>query len=164
VPVIAAINGYCIGGAVDLITACDLRYCTHDAIFCIKETDLAMVADIGTLQRMPKLIGDMQTRELAYTGRQFTGLEAQQMGLVLKSFATNEEMHNAVLFAANSIAAKSPLTIRGIKSTILFTRDNSVRDGLHQIKMHNAAHLMSSDLMEAMRAALSKDTPKYDGL
>ena len=73
VPVIAAISGNCIGGAVDLITACDLRYCTEDAVFCIKETDLGMVADVGTLQRLPKLIGDQQTRELAYTGRVFNG-------------------------------------------------------------------------------------------
>jgi enoyl-CoA hydratase/carnithine racemase len=124
VPVIAAINGYCIGGAVDLVTACDLRYCTDDAVFSIKETGLAMVADIGTLQRLPKLIGDMQARELAYTGRNFTGQEAQQLGLVLKSFATHADMQEAVAATAASIAEKSPLTVRGIKTTALYTRDN----------------------------------------
>jgi len=163
VPVIAAINGYCIGGAVDLITACDLRYCTDDAVFCIKETDLAMVADIGTLQRLPKLVGDMQVRELAYTGRTFSGREAQQMGLVLKSFATNADMQQAVEATAASIAEKSPLTVRGIKSTMLYTRDHSVRAGLNQIKLHNSAHLHSTDLMEAMQAALMKSTPKFTG-
>eukprot|EP00605_Chrysophyceae_sp_TOSAG23-4_P002077 GSChrysophyteH1.ASY1.ANO1.2298.1 assembled CDS len=135
VPVIAAISGQCIGGAVDLATACDLRYCTNDAVFSIKETNLAMVADIGTLQRLPKLIGDSQARELTYTGRDFGG----------------------------TIAQKSPLTIRGIKSTMLYTRDHSVEDSLNQVQLHNAAHLMSADLMVAMTAAFMKDTPVYKG-
>jgi enoyl-CoA hydratase len=112
VPVIAAISGHCIGGAVDVVTACDLRYCTDDAAFCIKETDLAIVADIGTLQRLPKLIGDQACRELAYTGRVFKGKEAEKLGIVLKSFATEEEMRNHVAKTAETIAAKSPLTIR----------------------------------------------------
>ena len=255
VPVIAAINGACIGGAVDLITACDLRYCTDDAVFCIKETDLGIVADIGTLQRLPKLIGDMQTRELVYTARTFngtcplrerasrgglhqhflalpstdrccfacasmlhihhththtlvraralslslshthtpshahthplmhthtlshtpshahnhpltrtlshtvapwvcvltdvdlvcvgvrndcrvcgpTGQEAKRLGLVLESFATNEDMHTAVAATAAAIAKKPPLTMRGIKTTMIYTRDNPVPAGLHQV-------------------------------
>lgn len=112
IPVIAAISGYCIGGAVDLITACDLRYCTDNSTFCVKETDLAMVADIGTLQRLPKLIGDQQTRELAYTGRTINGTEAQSLGLVLKSFANEEMMRQHVDKVARAIAEKSPLTIR----------------------------------------------------
>lgn len=112
VPVIAAISGHCIGGAVDLITACDLRYCTDKSTFCIKETDLAMVADIGTLQRLPKLIGDQQTRELAYTGRTIGGKEAEALGLVLKSFESEEAMREHVKNTARLIAAKSPLTIR----------------------------------------------------
>jgi enoyl-CoA hydratase len=112
VPVIAAISGHCIGGAVDLITACDMRYCTDNSTFCVKETDLAMVADIGTLQRLPKLIGDQQTRELTYTGRTISGIEAQSLGLVLKSFATEELMRQHVDTVARAIAEKSPLTIR----------------------------------------------------
>ena len=163
VPVIAAVGGHCIGGAVDLITSCDLRYCTDNATFCIKETDLAMVADIGTLQRLPKLVGDMQSRELAYTGRNFSGREAERMGLALKSFPTHAAMIDHVKKTASEISAKSPLTIRGIKSTILYTRDHSVGDGLTQVQMHNAAHLMSSDLMEAMRATFMKETPVYKG-
>lgn len=102
VPVIAAINGFCIGGAIDLITACDMRYCTSDSSFSIKETDLAIVADIGTLQRLPKLIGDSQTRELAYTGRTFSGKEAEALGLVLKCFNNKEEMMDHV----NKVAAQ----------------------------------------------------------
>ena len=133
VPVIAAISGQCIGGAVDLITACDMRYCTDDAVFCIKETDLAMVADIGTLQRLPGLIGDMQCRELTYTGREFSGKEAEKLGLVLKSFSSHADMHAHIADTAAAIAAKSPLTIRGIKSTLLYTRDHTVEDSLQQV-------------------------------
>ena len=112
VPVIAAIHGQCIGGAIDLICAADLRYCTKDAVFCIKETDLAIVADIGTLQRMPKLIGTQKTAELTYTARNFSGAEAEAMGLVAKSFDTVQEMNTYVDKVASEIAQKSPLTIR----------------------------------------------------
>jgi enoyl-CoA hydratase len=108
----SAVSGSCIGGAVDLITACDLRYCTQDSVFCIKETDLAMVADIGTLQRLPKLIGQQRTNELAFTGRNLTGLEAEKCGLVLKCFATYNDMMAEVTEVANTIAQKSPLSIR----------------------------------------------------
>jgi enoyl-CoA hydratase len=120
VPVIASIAGNCIGGAVDIITACDMRYCTDDSTFCIKETDLAMVADIGTTQRLPKLIGDSQTRELTYTAREFDGREAARLGLALQTFPGHEDMHRHVQSVAASIAAKSPLTIRGAKSTLLY--------------------------------------------
>jgi enoyl-CoA hydratase len=161
VPVIAAVHGNCIGGAVDLITACDLRYCTEDAIFCIKETDLAMVADIGTTQRLPRLIGDMQTRELAYTGRDVTGKEAEKLGLVLKCFPTYKDMMNHVESVANSISKKSPLTIRGIKKTLVYSRDHSVIDSLDQVKMHNSAFLYSNDLLIAMQAGFEKQKPVY---
>ena len=162
VPVICAVSGHCIGGAVDLMTATDLRYCTDDASFSIKETDLAMVADIGTLQRMPKIVGDQITRELAYTGRTFDGKEAETMGLVLKSFATASEMQDHVEKTAAAIAAKSPLTIRGIKKSILFARDNpNVRASLEQIKLWNAAHLFSNDLMAALTS--KKGKPEFKG-
>jgi enoyl-CoA hydratase len=163
VPVIAAISGYCIGGAVDLVTACDMRYCVNDSIFSIKETDLAMVADIGTLQRLPKLIGDSQARELAYTGRDFYGIEAEKIGLVLKSFPCEVEMLKHVHTTAELIAEKSPLTIRGAKTTLLYTRDHTVEESLLQVKMHNQALLMSSDLLEAMRASMMKDKPVFTG-
>ena len=160
VPVIAAVSGHCIGGEVDLLTSTDLRYCTDDSSFCIKETDLAMVADIGTLQRMPKIVGDQLTRELAYTGRTFRGKEAEQMGLVLKSFSTVEEMHKHVQITAATIAAKSPLTIRGIKKSVLFARDNpNIKASLEQIKLWNAAMLFSNDLM----TALSSKNPQFKG-
>ena len=162
VPVICAISGYCTGGAVDLVTACDLRYCTEDAEFSIKETDLAMVADIGTLQRVPKLIGDMQARELAYTGRKLSGREAEKMGLVLKCFSSHDDMMKEVFSVAKSIAEKSPLSIRGIKKTILYSRDHSVDDSLNQVKLWNAAHMYSDDLKAAMQALFQKSKPKYE--
>ena len=161
VPVIAAISGYCIGGAVDLIAACDMRYCTNSSNFSIKETDLAMVADIGTLQRLPKLIGDSQTRELAYTSRIFNGTEAEKLGLALKSFNTDEELMSHVNKIAESIALKSPLTIRGIKKTLLYSRDNTVKDSLYQVNLNNTAYLYNADLMEATKAHLTKAKPSF---
>lgn len=161
VPVIAAISGYCIGGAVDVITACDLRYATVDSSFSIKETDLAMVADIGTLQRLPHLIGDMQTRELALTGRTFSGSEAQSLGLVLKTFPNADAMMNEVEKVAKLIAAKSPLTIRGIKKTLLYRRDHNTADSLQQINTHNSATLYSNDLLCAIQASFTKSKPTF---
>mmetsp|Transcript_24578 Transcript_24578/g.24817 ORF Transcript_24578/g.24817 Transcript_24578/m.24817 type:complete len:418 (+) Transcript_24578:51-1304(+) len=161
VPVIAAISGYCVGGAVDVICACDMRYCTEDTRFSIKETDLAMVADIGTLQRLPHIIGDQQTRELAYTGRELTGKEAEKLGLVLKCFPSSADMWTYVNDIANQIAQKSPLTIRGVKKSIIYARDNPVCSGLDQVKMWNTAFLSSEDLAEAMKATMMKTTPHF---
>lgn len=151
VPVLAAISGSCIGGAVDIATACDLRFCTENTVFSVKEIDLAIVADIGTLQRLPKLIGEQRARDLSYTGRNVSGKEAFEMGLVLAPpFKTEAEMLKAVHDKAEVIASKSPLTIRGIKSSLNFSRDHSVAEGLDHVKMHNAAFLYSSDLLTAM--------------
>lgn len=162
IPVIAAVAGHCIGAGVDLVTACDLRYATKDASFCVKETDLGMVADVGTLQRLPKLIGDQRSRELAYTARVINGAEAERIGLVARCFDTYEELIKHVREdVAATIASKSPLTIRGIKKTILYTRDHSVEDSLKQVQYHNAAHLYSADLMEAMQAAMAKKKPTF---
>jgi len=163
VPVIAAVSGHCIGGAVDLITACDLRYCTDASAFCIKETDLAMVADVGTLQRLPLIIGDQCTRELAYTGRTIDGREAERLGLVLQSFPTELEMRQHVQKVATAIAEKSPLTIRGVKRTLLYNRDHTVKDSLEQVKLWNTAHLFSNDLLIAMSSMGKKGKPVYKG-
>ena len=161
VPVIAAISGYCIGGAIDLVTACDLRYCADDATFCVKETDLAIVADLGTLQRLPKLIGDQRTRELVYTSRLFNGKEAKALGLVLDSFPTREELEAHVQKVAQTIAEKSPLTVRGAKRVLLYSRDHTVDESLQQVNLWNSAHVMSNDLNEAMSAAMSKVPPNF---
>mmetsp|Transcript_1698 Transcript_1698/g.2702 ORF Transcript_1698/g.2702 Transcript_1698/m.2702 type:complete len:432 (+) Transcript_1698:1243-2538(+) len=161
VPVIAAIHGSCIGGALDLVTACDLRYCTQDAVFCVKEIDLAIVADMGGLQRLPALVGDQAARELAYTGRLVTGREAAQLGLVLRCFESREEMAAHVEQVAGLIASKSPLTLRGVKQALLYSRDHGLRDSLQQVKLWNGAVLQSRDLAEAFEAALQRRPPVF---
>lgn len=154
-PVLAAIHGYCIGGAIDLVTACDMRYATSDAHFSIKEIDMGMAADVGTLQRLPHLIGDGMMRELAYTGRAFNGEEARTIGLVNRTYATHEELLEGVMGLATEIAAKSPLAIRGTKEMIRYSRDHSVEDGLNYIATWNAAMLQSEDLKIAVAAHMA---------
>ncbi|MEH6566506.1 MAG: crotonase/enoyl-CoA hydratase family protein [Halopseudomonas sp.] len=160
-PVIAAIQGYCIGGAIDLITACDMRYCTEDAHFSIKEIDMGMAADVGTLQRLPRLIGDGMMREMAYTGRAVYGAEAARIGLVNRTYADHAALLAGVMEVAQSIAAKSPVAIRGTKEMIRFSRDHSVEDGLNYIATWNAAMLQSEDMKIAMAAHMSKQTPEF---
>jgi enoyl-CoA hydratase/carnithine racemase len=160
-PVLAAIHGACIGGGIDLISACDMRYCSADATFSIKEIDVGMTADVGTLQRLPGLIGEGMARELAYTGRSFDGAEAREMRLVNRCFDSQEALHEGVLEIARTIAAKSPLAVRGSKEMISYARDHSVADGLNYIATWNAAMLMSDDLMEAGRAAMEKRAPTF---
>lgn len=160
-PVIAAVQGYCIGGAIDLISACDMRYATTDAQFSIKEIDMGMAADVGTLQRLPHLIGDGMMRELAYTGRLFSGDEAASMGLVNRCFADHKALLAGVMAVAEEIASKSPLAIRGTKEMIRYSRDHSVEDGLNYIATWNAAMLQSEDMKIAMAAHLSKSKAEF---
>lgn len=161
VPVIAAIHGACIGAGVDFITGCDLRYADTSAVFSVKEVDLAIIADVGTLQRLPKLIGEQQAKELAYTGRNFSGLEAERLGLVLKTLKDAEELLAHAQQVAASIADKSPITVRGIKQTIHYQRDHSTADSLQQVRYHNAAVLYSDDLVQAIGALMSKSKPTF---
>lgn len=160
-PVLAAIHGGCIGGGIDLITCADMRYCSADAYFTIKEIDIGMTADVGTLQRLPRLVGDGITRELAYTGRKFLAEEARQIGLVNRVFDTREALYAGVHEIAATIAAKSPLSIRGTKEMISYARDHTVADGLNYIATWNAAMLMSKDLTEAMSANMAKRAPNF---
>ncbi|MFK7802373.1 MAG: crotonase/enoyl-CoA hydratase family protein [Anaerolineae bacterium] len=160
-PVLGAIHGACVGGALDMITAFDMRYSTKDAFFAIAEIDLGIVADIGTLQRLPKLIPDGIVRELTYTGRRFYAAEAKEMGLLNNVYEDKDEMLVGVMEIAQTIAAKSPLTVRGAKETIKFTRDNSVADGLRQVATWNAGMLLSEDLTEAMTAYMQKRKPEF---
>lgn len=155
-PVLAAIHGACIGGGVDLVCAADMRYCTDDTYFCIKEIDIGMTADVGTLQRLPKLIADGVVRELAYTGRKMLGPEAVQVGLANRSFADRQTLLDEVMKIAADIAAKAPLAIRGTKEMILYSRDHSVRDSLNYVATWNAGMLFSNDINEAMMASLQK--------
>ena len=160
-PVLAAIHGHCLGGGVDLVCACDMRYCCHDAGFSIKEIDVGMTADVGTLQRLPKLIGEGMVRELAYTGRTVAGSEAKEIGLVNHSYASAGMLFHEAGKIAATIAKKSPLAIRGIKEMVTYARDHSVADGLNYVATWNAAMLMSEDLAEAMTAARAKREPKF---
>lgn len=160
-PVIAAIHGACVGGGIDLITACDMRYCSADAKFSVKEIDVGMTADVGTLQRLPRLIGEGMARELAYTGRFVDGAEARDIRLVNRCFENSESLHAGVMDLARQIAAKSPLAIRGCKEMITYARDHSVADGLNYIATWNAAMLLSTDLQEAGRANMEKRVPRF---
>ncbi len=160
-PVLAAVHNACVGAGVDIITACDMRYATAGAFFAVAEIDMWLVADLGTLQRLPRLVGEGRAREMAYTGRRVTAAEAERMGLVNRVFDTKDEMMAAVLATAETIAAKSPLVIRGTKEVLNFSRDHSVTEGLRHVAVWNAAMLMSNDLMEAFQASLQGRSPEF---
>ena len=160
-PVLAAIHGACIGGGVDIISACDMRYASEDAYFSIKEIDLGIVADIGTLQRLPTIINPGIMAEMAYTGRNVMGSEAAAIGLVNRCLPSQEELMEYVLEIAKTIAAKSPLCIRGTKEALLYKRDHSVNDSLQQVANYNAAMLLSNELNEAFMAYMQKRAPKF---
>ncbi|MYN46865.1 crotonase/enoyl-CoA hydratase family protein [Pseudoduganella sp. FT93W] len=160
-PVLAAVHGACVGGGIDLICCADMRYCSADAWFSIKEIDIGMTADVGTLQRLPKLIGDGMARELAYTARKVDAAEAKDIRLVNRVFETPEALREGVRAIAAEIATKAPLAVRGVKEMITYARDHSVADGLNYVATWNAAMLMSADLQAAMMAGMSKTTPSF---
>ena len=160
-PVIAEVHAACVGGGIDIITACDMRHCCEDAWFSVKEIDVGLVADVGTLQRLPRLVGEGMARELAYTARRFSGAEAERMRLVNRCHATRQELAAAVADLASQLAAKSPLCLRGTKEMISYVRDRSVADGLNYIATWNAAMLYSEDLEEALQAARERRMPSF---
>lgn len=160
-PVLAAIQGYCLGGAIDLIAACDMRYAAEDAQFSIKEIDIGMAADVGTLQRLPRIIGDGMLRELAYTGRTFGAEEARGMGLVNRTYADSASLLDGVMGIARNIAGKSPIAVGGTKQMLSYMRDHRIDDGLEYIATWNAAMLQSNDLRVAMAAHMSKQKPEF---
>ncbi|HKK74608.1 MAG TPA: crotonase/enoyl-CoA hydratase family protein [Saprospiraceae bacterium] len=161
-PVLAAIHGGCIGGGVDIATACDMRYCTEAAYFSVKEIDLGLVADIGTLQRLPKIVAPGLAAEMAYTARKVYGPEAQSIGLVNRSFTNEQEMETEVRAIAQKMAEKSPLVTRGIKEVLQYSRDHSVTEGLDYVANYNAAFLLSNDLMTAFQANMSNSKPTFE--
>lgn len=160
-PVLAAVHGACVGAGVDIIAACDMRYATEDAYFAIAEVDMGLVADLGSLQRLPRLIGEGMTREMAYTGRKVGGAEAAAIGLINRTYPDREGLLAAVLDLAAGIAAKSPLVIRGTKEMLNYGRDHSVAEGLNMAATWNAAMLLSNDLMEAFQVSLTKRPPEF---
>lgn len=160
-PVIAAIHNGCIGGGVDIVAACDMRYCTEDAYFTIKEIDMGMVADLGTLQRLPKFVKPAVVSEMAFTGRKVGAKESKEVGLVNDHYSDKETMMKEVMQIASTIASKSPLSIRGTKEVLRHARDHSVEDGLHHMAVWNSAMILSDDLTVAFMAAMSKQPPTF---
>lgn len=162
-PVIAAVHGYCIGGAVDLITAADIRLATADAVFSVRETKIAMVADVGTLQRLPRIVDPGWVAELAYTGRDVAATEALEMKLVTHVYRDVDELHQQAYDLAAEIAANSPLAVQGVKAVLRATEDSSVAEALDYGAVWNAAFLASNDLGEAISAFLEKRPPNFTG-
>ena len=146
-----------------MICACDIRLAATDAIFSIRETRMGIVADVGTLQRLPHIIGEGWLRELASTGRDFTAQEALQMGLVTRICDDPLALYEEAAKLASQIAACPPLTVQGTKETIIFSRDNSVDAGLQYVAQKNAAALPSEDLFEAFSAFTEKRAPVFKG-
>jgi enoyl-CoA hydratase len=164
VPVLVAIQGGCIGGAVDMVCAADMRYATADAYFVVQETNIGMTADVGTLQRLPKLIPDGIARELVYTGRRMPAARAAQVGLVNEVFDDHESMVAGVLAIAAEIAAHSPLTLWGAKEALVYARDHGVHDSLHQIATWQSGAFQPADMMEAFGAKAEKRAAVFEDL
>ena len=164
IPVIAAIQGGCIGGGLDLATASDFRFCTKEAFFCIQEINIGMAADVGTLQRIPKLIPEGVVRELAYTGRRFLADEAMKHGLVNQVFETRQEMMEGVMEVAKNIASKGPLAIAGTKESLNYGRDHTVEESLNHIALWNTAVGISDEMGEAFKAKAEKKDPEFEDL
>ena len=164
VPVIAAIHGGCVGGAVDLVTACDIRLASDDAFFCIQEINIGMAADVGTLQRLPKIIPDSKMREMAYTGRRMYAEEAKESGLVSDTFESHEKLLEAANNLAKEIATKSPIAIHGLKAVMNYSRDHSVSDSLDFNALWSGAMLSQRDMTEAMTANVEKRDASFDKL
>jgi len=157
-PVIAAVHGACIGGGIDMISAADIRYCTNDAWFQIKEVDLGMAADVGTLQRFPKVIkSDSLARELAFTARKFLAKEALECGFVSRVFEDREKLLAESIALAEDISKKSPVAIQGTKLSMVYSRDHSVQAGLDHIAQRNEAMLQSEDFINATVSLLTKE-------
>ncbi|KAM8854075.1 delta(3,5)-Delta(2,4)-dienoyl-CoA isomerase, mitochondrial [Synchiropus picturatus] len=156
-PVIVAIHGACVGGGVDLVTACDVRLCTQDAWFQVKEVDIGLAADVGTLQRLPKVIGSRSlVNELALTARKMFSDEAHSSGLVSRVFPDKDAMMAAALEMAGQMAARSPVAVQGTKVNLLYSRDHSVAEGLEYMATWNMSMLQTEDLMKSAQAALEK--------
>ena len=162
-PVIAAVHGHCIGGGVDLLSACDIRVASATARFSIRETRMAIIADLGTLQRLPHIIGQGWFRELALTGRDFTAAEALQMGFVTRVCEDRAATVAEAKALAREIAGLAPLTVQGVKDVINYSRDHGVYPGLAYVAQKNAAALPSDDLMEAVTAFMKKRDPVFHG-
>lgn len=164
VPVLAAVQGGVIGGAVDLVTACDARYASADAFFCVQEINIGMTADVGTLQRLGKVVPEGFAREMAYTGRRYAAQRAYEVGLVQQVFPDHDALVSGVLEIAAEIASKSPLAIWGTKVAMNYARDHSVDDSLDQIATWQAGMFQPADMAEAFTARSEKRPADFPDL
>jgi enoyl-CoA hydratase len=155
-PVLVAIQGGCIGGAVDMTSACDIRYATKDAFFCIQEINIGMTADVGTFPRLCKLIPEGWVRELAYTGRRLPAEKAKAIGLVNEVYDTHEELVAAVMQTAREIASKAPLAVTGSKTMINYARDHTIKDSLDYIAVWQVGMFAPAHMQEAFVAKQEK--------
>jgi enoyl-CoA hydratase len=162
-PVIAAVHGYCIGGGVDLISACDIRLASADAIFSVREAKVAIVADLGSLQRLPSIISAGHLAELAFTGKDITAERAKEIGLVNDVAGDADAVLKAALELAGEIASNSPIAVQGTKAVLAANDGRTVAEGLDYVATWNAGMLSSDDLVEAMMAFMEKRTPKFTG-
>ncbi|KAG8448866.1 hypothetical protein GDO86_015803 [Hymenochirus boettgeri] len=160
-PVIVAVHNACIGGGVDLISACDIRFCTQDAWFQVKEVDVGLAADVGTLQRLPKIIRSQSlVNELAFTARKMMSDEAKRCGLVSRVFPDKESLLSAAFDLASDIASKSPVAVQGTKVNLVYSRDHSVQESLDFMACWNMSMLQSQDVLKSAQAAMEKKQPK----
>lgn len=164
IPVLCAIQGGCIGGAIDMVSAADMRYCSADAFFCVMEINIGMTADVGTLQRLPKIIPEGIARELAYTGDRMPAQRALECGLVNQVFEDHDSLVEGVLEIAGRIATRSPLAIWGTKEMINYTRDHSVADGLRYIAGWQSGMFQPADMFEEFAAKGEKRAPIFEEL
>ncbi|MFN0022981.1 MAG: crotonase/enoyl-CoA hydratase family protein [Parvularculaceae bacterium] len=163
-PVLAAIQGGAIGAGVDLATACDCRYASADAFFCVQETAIGMTADVGTFPRLVRLVPEGWARQMAYTGERLPAAKAKEIGLVNEVFATPDALLDGVMAVARQIAAHSPLAVTGCKAMANYARDHSTADALDYVALWNAAMLRPDDIREAYVAKSEKRTPQFDPL
>merc|ERR1719161_219074 len=165
-PTIAAVHGACVGGGIDLITSCDIRFASQDAFFAVAEVQVGLAADVGTLQRLPKVVGNQSiVRDLCLTGRRFSSQEALDFGLLSPPLLQNKEecVKKAAEIAAQ-IAQHSPVAVIGTKKNLIYSRDHTVQEGLEYVKVWNSAMLQTEDLMKAGEAKMKKQTPKFSKL
>jgi enoyl-CoA hydratase len=162
-PVVAAVHGYCIGGGVDLIAACDIRLASADAVFSVREAKMAIVADLGSLQRLPAIISAGHLAELAFTAKDISAERAREIGLVNDLAADADGVHKAARSLAAEIAANSPLAVQGTKAILAANEGRTVAEGLDYVATWNAGMLASDDLTEAVTAFMEKRSPKFTG-
>lgn len=163
-PVIAAVHGHCLGAGIDLITACDIRLAAADAVFSVRETKLAIVADVGTLQRLPSILSPGHVAELVYTGKDIDAVRAEKIGLVNDVYEDQSSLFDAARALASQIAANSPLAVQGSKAVLRAGAEMTVEQALDHVALWNSSFLHSRDLNEAITALRERRPPRFTGV